>query len=41
MKKKKYIEPTNTGLLITYEKNGEIKTCFSPYDNAVTNKPLP
>ena len=30
----------STGVEITYGKNGRIKTCRSPYDNAVTNKPL-
>ena len=29
-----------TGITITYEDNGNIKTCVSLYDNAVTNKPL-
>ena len=41
MKKKERVKPTNTGLLITYKENGNINTCVSPYDNAVTNKPLP
>ena len=31
----------NTGIKLTYEKNGNIKDCVSLYDNAVTNKPLP
>lgn len=30
-----------TGIKITYQDNGNIKTCVSDYDKAVTNKPLP
>lgn len=29
-----------TEVVITYKKNGNIDTCVSPYDNAVTNNPL-
>ena len=31
----------NTGVVITYQKNGNIKTCTSIFDKQVTNKPLP
>lgn len=31
----------STGIETTYYENGNIKTCVSIYDNAVTNKPLP
>lgn len=30
----------NTGIVISYNKNGNIKACVSIYDNTVTNKPL-
>lgn len=30
-----------TDVVITYKANKNIDTCVSPYDNAVTNKPLP
>ncbi|MCP4355968.1 MAG: hypothetical protein GY793_10140 [Proteobacteria bacterium] len=29
-----------TDVVITYKENGNIHTCASPYDNAVTNNPL-
>ena len=31
----------NTGVKLTYQKNGDIKTCVSLYDKEITNKPLP
>jgi len=31
----------NTGVVITYYKNGNIKTCKSVFDKQVTSKPLP
>ena len=30
-----------TGIKITYENNGNIKTCTSDYDSQCTDKPLP
>lgn len=29
-----------TGVVVRYKKNGNIDTCISIYDNAVTSKPL-
>ena len=31
----------NTGVVITYKEQDNIKTCKSIYDNDVTNQPLP
>ena len=30
----------NTGIKITYKKNGNIKKCVSKFDKQITNKPL-
>lgn len=40
MKKKEEVK-LNTDVIITYDKKGNIKSCVSPFDKSVTNKPLP